>query len=197
MASGSIAYWHRRRVDYRLALFLLPATIPGIAAGVYIGSRITTAHMELLLGTITLTTAFLFVSSHHRYEDEGHSRVNLKTARRHTPLISLMAVASGLLSVSIGEWLIPLMQGKWSLKMSTAVATSIAVIFGTCLIGILFHVWMGSRASLPTVLWAVPGVLAGGQIGPRLMARVNERTLKDIFIFLLTLIGIHLIYNSY
>jgi uncharacterized membrane protein YfcA len=63
MASGSIAYWRRRRVDYRLALFLLPATIPGIAAGVYIGSRITTAHMELLLGTITLTTAFLFVSS--------------------------------------------------------------------------------------------------------------------------------------
>ena len=35
------------------------------------------------------------------------------------------------------------------------------------------------------------------QLGPRLAERINDRVLKEIFIFLLTLIGIHLIYNSY
>jgi hypothetical protein len=40
-------------------------------------------------------------------------------------------------------------------------------------------------------------VIIGGQIGPRFSERINERMLKEVFIFLLTLIGIHLIYNSY
>ena len=55
----------------------------------------------------------------------------------------------------------------------------------------------GGDASFVTILWAVPGVIIGGQIGPRISERVNDRILKEVFIFLLTLIGIHLIYNSY
>jgi uncharacterized membrane protein YfcA len=81
--------------------------------------------------------------------------------------------------------------------MNIAVATSITAIFGTCLVGSLVHALMGNRPQWSVVLWAVPGVLMGGQIGPRLAEGVNERKLKDIFIFLLTLIGIHLIYNAF
>jgi penicillin amidase len=43
----------------------------------------------------------------------------------------------------------------------------------------------------------VPGVIIGGQVGPWFTEKINERMLKEVFIFLLTLIGIHLIYNSY
>ena len=59
--------------------------------------------------------------------------------------------------------------------------------------GALGEVEEGFAASL------TPGdtFLIGGQIGPRLAERINERKLKDIFIFLLTLIGIHLIYNAF
>ncbi len=197
MGSGSLAYLRTRKVDCRLAGVLLLSAIPGIAIGVYAGSRFTTSHLTLLLGLITLTTAFLFVSASQKYEDNGVDRLALSKAKPHTPLVSLMAVASGLLSVSIGEWLVPLMRGKWSLKMSTSVATSITVIFGTCVVGTIFHLFAGHKADASAVIWAIPGVFFGGQIGPRIMARVNERVLKEVFIFLLTLIGIHLIYNSY
>jgi len=43
----------------------------------------------------------------------------------------------------------------------------------------------------------VPGVMIGGQIGPRIIRRINERILKEMFVFVLTLFGIHLIYNSF
>ena len=112
-------------------------------------------------------------------------------------VVSAMAIASGMLSVSIGEWLVPYLRGKLTLKMNVAVATSIATIFGTCILGSSFHLAMGSRVHWETIAWAVPGVIIGGQIGPRISERINERILKEIFIFLLTLIGIHLIYNSY
>ena len=110
---------------------------------------------------------------------------------------SVLAVASGMLSVSIGEWLVPLMRSRLNLRMRTAVATSIVMIFGTCVAGSIFHLAFGGVPDFWVFGWAVPGVIIGGQIGPKLMENINERLLKDIFVFLLTLISIHLIYSSY
>jgi uncharacterized membrane protein YfcA len=197
MGSGTAAYGRRDRIDYRLAGRLLLFTAPGITAGAYVTRMTSPAHLELILGLMTLITAFLFVSSNQRYHDVGQMRAEPKDAGPYFGFIALLAVVSGMLSVSIGEWLIPIMRSKMALRMSAAVATSIATIFGTCLLGAAIHLLMGNFPHWPVVLWAVPGVVIGGQIGPRLAERINERKLKDLFIFLLTLIGIHLIYNAF
>jgi uncharacterized membrane protein YfcA len=197
MGSATVTYWRKDYIDRRLAFFLMGVTIPGVVAGALITTKIQASHMQLALGLLTLTTAFLFVSVNHNYLDHGGIRVPMQTARRYGGLVSLMSVASGMLSVSIGEWLIPLMRSKMSLRMNFAVASSIATIFGTCLIGLGVHLLLGHQAHLEAVLWAIPGVLIGGQLGPRITARISERVLKEVFIFLLTLIGIHLMYNSY
>lgn len=69
--------------------------------------------------------------------------------------------------------------------------------FGISLIGIFFHLLMGGGPNAAVSLWGLPGALIGGQLGPRLVRSIDERMLKEIFIFILTLIGIHLVYNSY
>jgi uncharacterized membrane protein YfcA len=197
MGSGTVAYGRRNRIDYRLAGLLLLITAPGIAAGAYITRITRPGHLELILGLLTLTTAFLFVSSNQQYHDMGTDRVDRKKAKPYLGFISLLSVVSGMLSISIGEWLIPIMRSRMALRMSVAVATSIATICGTCLLGSVSHALLGNQPRWAVILWAVPGVLIGGQIGPRLAERINERKLKDMFIFLLTLIGIHLIYNAF
>ena len=197
MGSGATAYRRQNRIDYRLAGLLLLITAPGIALGAYVTSITHPAHMELILGLLTLTTAFLFVSSNQRYHDIGHMRARLQGVKPYLGFISLLSVISGMLSISIGEWLIPMMRSKMALRMSVAVATSITAIFGTCLLGAMSHTIIGNQPQWSVIMWAVPGVLIGGQIGPRMAERVNERKLKEIFIFLLTLIGIHLIYNAF
>ena len=178
-------------------MLLLVLTIPGIAIGALFTHLLSSANLELALGILTLTTAFLFVSVNHKYADTSMDRVQLKKAIRYGGLISVLAVASGMLSVSIGEWLVPLMRSRLKMKMHAAVATSIVTIFGTCIAGSMFHLILGTTADLVVLAWAVPGVIIGGQVGPRITDRINERILKDVFIFMLTLIGIHLIYNSY
>ena len=196
MGSGSLAYIRRQQVDFKLALLMLVVTVPGILVGSCITKNISPAHIELILGLIAMTTAFLFVSLNHKYDDAGLRRVETAKAKPYMPLLSLMSIVSGLLSVSIGEWIIPLMHGKMNLRMSTAIATSITTIFGICLLGSIIHLMLGSSPHWQTVAWAAPGVLIGGQIGPRITEYINERMLKEIFIFLLTLVGIHLIYNN-
>ena len=197
MGSGSIAFIRRRTADLRLAAFLLLLTLPGLGVGAWLTRLLSAANLELALGILTLTTAFIFVSANQKYTDTGQERIGLNGARRHGWVVSMMAVASGMLSVSIGEWLVPLMRNRMKLRMRVAVATSIVTIFGTCVAGSGIHALLGASVHLPILAWAIPGVVIGGQIGPRFSERINERMLKEVFIFLLTLIGIHLIYNSY
>ncbi|MBR9980479.1 MAG: sulfite exporter TauE/SafE family protein [Desulfatitalea sp.] len=197
MGSGTFAFWRKRRIDVHLALLLLLFTVPGIAMGAWLTKTMSPPHIRLALGVLTLLTALVFVSLHQQYGDSGIERADTKKAFRYSWMVSCMGVASGMLSVSIGEWIVPLMRQKLSLRMGVAVATSIATIFGTCLLGVTFHLVMGAQVNAAALLWAIPGVVIGGQVGPRVVERVNDRTLKEIFIFLLTLIGIHLIYNSY
>lgn len=197
MGSGTIAFWNQRQVDGRLMLFVLVVTVPGIAVGAFMTRVLSSAYLELILGLLTLSTAFIFVTANQRYGVVGMLRADIRSARRFGWAFSAMAVASGMLSISIGEWLVPLMRSKMSLQMNVAVATSVATIFGICILGAILHLFMGGRADIAVLVWAVPGVMIGGQIGPRIAGRVNDRILKEIFIFLLTLIGIHLIYNSY
>jgi uncharacterized membrane protein YfcA len=56
---------------------------------------------------------------------------------------------------------------------------------------------MEASPNWSVALREIPGVVIGGQIGPRLVQKIDEELLKEIFIFLLTLIGCHLVYNFY
>ena len=197
MGSGSIAFFKQRAADYKLALFILVIALPGIFMGAYIANTIKPSHIELILGILLMTTAFLFVASNQKYADLGTTRAEIKKVYRYSWVAILVSIGSGMLSTGISEWMIPIMRNKLSLKMSNAIATCIFITFGTCLTAASIHLLMGGKAELPIVFWAVPGVMIGGQIGPRITQRINERVLKEIFILLLTLIGVHLVYNAY
>jgi len=200
MGSGSLAYIRQRQVDFRLAGLLLAVTVPGILAGSCISRNISPADIKLILGLLAMTTAFLFVSLNHKHDNRGLQRVELGKVKAYMPLlslISLLSMVSGLLSISIGEWIIPLMHGRMNLRMSAAIATSITTIFGVCFLGSGIHFILGNTPHWKIFVWAAPGVLIGGQIGPRIAKHINERMLKEIFIFLLTLVGIHMIYNAF
>ncbi|CAN2042751.1 putative membrane transporter protein [Candidatus Magnetomoraceae bacterium gMMP-15] len=197
MGSGTVAFFRQKRIDLKLALFIIFIAIPGITTGAYIANTIKPSHIELILGILVLTTAFLFVSSNQKYGDIGVNRVEFKKIYRYSWVALIISIGSGMLSVSMSEWLIPMMRTKLSLKMSNAIATCIFITFGTCVLGSSIHLLMGGKADLLIILWAVPGVIIGGQIGPVITKKINERILKEIFVFFMTLVGIHLIYNSY
>ncbi len=197
MGSATVAFWNKKMVAASLALVMLLAAVPGLIMGAVLAGMLSMANLQLILGAFSLAIAFLFVSSSQGYTDTGRSRIEVKDMLPYSWVVAAMSVASGMLSISIGEWLIPLLRGKLKLKMNLAVATSIATIFGVCVAAAGIHMAMGARADLGILAWAVPGVLLGGQIGPKINEKINDRKLKEVFIFLLTLVAIHMIYNAY
>lgn len=195
--SGSISFIRQKRTDNLLALTMFCIAVPGLFVGAFVAHHLVLSHIEMIIGIISLATALLFVASNHKYTDEGLERVKPGEAVRHLWIAVVMAVASGMLTLNIAEWLIPAMRKKMGLKMSNAIATCILLTFGECLTGVFIHGSMGAKPDLGIASWAIPGVIVGGQIGSNLAQRIDERLLKEMFIFFLTLIGIHLIYSSY
>ena len=197
MGSASFTCIKQQRVDFKLARLILFIAFPGIIGGAYLASFLESDKMQLVLGLLVMTTAFLFVSSEQKYNDLGSVKVDMKLAKRHAWIAFPAAVASGMLSTSLSEWLIPVMRSKLSLSMSSAIGTCLFLAFCVSCIGATSHLIMGGSPNYSVVAWAIPGVLIGGQIGSRITKKINERLLKEAFIFLLTLVGIHLVYNSF
>jgi hypothetical protein len=198
MGSSSLAYAGRGCVAPKPALVFLLVALPGLTIGAFFTTLLDPSLMKLILGLLVMATALWFVSATQEdVTDQATGRGGTSEAWRNSWVIALMSVASGMLSISMGEWLVPVLRHKLRLKMVSAIGTSITVIFGTCLAATAIHYLLGGRADSDLVIWGVPGVIIGGQIGARIATRINDRLLKEIFIFLLTLIGIHLIYNAY
>jgi hypothetical protein len=91
--------------------------------------------IELLVGLIALITAFLFVSLNRKYADEGTERVQIRQTCRYSWVAAFMAVISGMLTINLGEWLVPFLRKKVGLRISNDVATCIVLTCGTSLIG--------------------------------------------------------------
>lgn len=197
MGSASFTCIKQQRVDFKLARLILFIAFPGIIGGAYLASFLESDKMQLVLGLLVMTTAFLFVTSEQKYNDLGSAKVDMKLAYRHAWIAFPAAVASGMLSTSLSEWLIPVMRSKLSLSMGSAIGTCLFLAFCVSCIGAASHLVMGGTPNYGVVAWAIPGVLIGGQIGSRITKKINERLLKEAFIFLLTLVGIHLVYNSF
>jgi uncharacterized membrane protein YfcA len=197
MGSASVTCIRQHRVDFKLAQLILLIALPGIIGGAYLASFLESDKMQLVLGVLVMTTAFLFVFSEQKYDDLGQAKVDMSKIYRHAWIAFPASIASGMLSTSLSEWLIPVMRSKLSLSMSSAIGTCLFLAFCVSCIGTLSHLVMGGYPNYSIVSWAIPGVLIGGQIGSRITKKINERLLKETFIFLLTLVGIHLVYNSF
>ena len=197
MGSAALTCVRQNRVDFKLAAFILAIAIPGVIAGSLLGGSLKSAAMQMVLGIMVMTTAFLFVSSKQKYTDLGKPFVDMKDAYRHSWITIPASIASGMLSTSMSEWLIPVMRSKLSLNMSNAIGTCLSIAFAVCCVGAISHVLMGVEPKFEAIVWAIPGVITGGQIGPRITKRINERLLKESFVFFLTLVGIHLVYNAF
>lgn len=197
MGSASFICVRQQRVDFKLALFILIVAIPGVIGGAFLAGNLKSSSMQLALGILVMTTAFLFVSSDEKYTDLGQPTVDMKEAYRHSWITIPASIASGMLSTSMSEWLIPIMRSKLSLKMSNAIGTCLLIAFAVSCVGTISHLLIGGHPNYAVIFWAIPGVIIGGQIGPRITKNINERLLKEVFVFFLTLVGIHLVYNSY
>ena len=209
--SGFIGYSRRRLIDFRLAGRLLAIAVPVTAIGALTAHAV---HDSLLLGAYAALVFVLAIqlwrhrrnatpvaagdgevrrivdSSHRVYEYDVpvlHWRNRLTTA--------LGAFLTGLVSVGIGEVTVSQLTRR-GLPIAVAAATSVAVVIVTVAVASTTLAAQlirdGGWTAVPwhLLVYDIPGVLIGGQLGPLLAGRVPQRALQKAIAALFLLIAI-------
>lgn len=113
------------------------------------------------------------------------------------------ALLTGLLSVGIGEVTMPQLAKRNRVPIPVAAATSVLVVIVTVALTSFTHIGAlirgGGFAAVPwhLVAYAVPAVIIGGQIGPRMQGRVAHRTMERAIGSLFLLIAVAMVFVAH
>lgn len=196
LGSGSTAYLKAGLVRIRLATILFFIALPGVIIGSIIGVQLPQHAVQMGLGIMSLTLAILFVSAAMPLPSNKQLDIDSKELTKILPIPGFFGFLMGLLSVGISEWLIPALRSRLRLSMPEAVGTVIPVMFGLACVAALSHLFLSHAVCWNCFIYGAIGTTIGGQLGPLLSQRLDEMLLKDSFIYLMTLVGIHLLFQS-
>jgi uncharacterized membrane protein YfcA len=195
MGSGSVAVIKAKKADLRLSLALSACAFLGVPIGVWLSRVVSADSMVFLLGVLSLTMALVFVYTQDDFENSVVSQVSLRQTAPYLWLSTLFAILTGLLSMGVGDFLVPILRNRLRMTMESAMSACLIVMAMNAALAAILHLIIGEKFATNLVLWAIPGVILGGQIGPRLAGRIPDQTLKEIFIYGLSLAGIHMMFN--
>ena len=195
MGSGSLAVIRAKKTDLRLSLYLAAAAFVGVPIGVWLSKLVSPDYVVFLLGVLSLALALVFVYTQDDFDTPPVKKVSARQTAPYLWLSAVFAVLTGLLSMGVGDFLVPILRNRLRLNMESAMAACLIVMAASAALAAILHIAIGDRFATGLVLWAIPGVVLGGQVGPRLAGRIPDQTLKEIFIFGLSLAGIHMMFN--
>ena len=198
--SGFTGYYRRRLIDFALAWRILRVAAPVAVAGALLAGFV---HDSVLLAGYAILVAILAVvmwrnrvpalpegaipgqDERSIVDSRGHEYryANPVLGPRSYALTAIGAFLTGMVSVGIGEVTISKLTRK-GLPIAVAAATSVMVVIVTVVLAsstlAVQLIRDGGWTAVPwnLLIYDIPGVLIGGQIGPRLQGKVAPHTMR-------------------
>ena len=202
---GSYNYLRQRVVDFQTVRFLILASIPAAVAGAFLANRIEAGILQILFG-IALVVLAVIVLYHSTQKGKPATGPMLDQAKKTTviqardgitysyrtcnrsigvPLAGIGAFLTGLMSAGLPEITTTQLVLRCHIPPRVAVATAIFVLTATVFFAAGVHA-LSAQPAWHVVIWSIPGVIIGAQIGPRLQgkvpAHIAERVLGGLFL---------------
>jgi len=198
--SGFIGYYRRRLIDFGLAIRILrvaaPVGVVGALTAFLVPESLLLASYSLLVGVLAVVMwrnrppagaeKFGLEGPPRKIVDSHGHEYSYRTPMlgiRSYALTSLGAFLTGMVSVGIGEVTISKLTRK-GLPIAVAAATSVLVVIVTVVFAsttlAVQLIRGGGWTAVPwdLLVYDIPGVLIGGQIGPRLQGKVAPHTMR-------------------
>ena len=209
-ASGSAAYAHQRRIDYRSGLAFAAAALPGSIVGALVVGAVSRSLFNVLMAVVLLVLAawLLFGKSgearrprgrltHRELTDRYGTTYRFDVpVRRGVLYSSVVGFASSFLGIGGGVIHVPLLVRALGFPIHLATATShfvLAIIAGS---GAATHVITGSFADGQGIRRSIAlsvGVVAGAQLGARLSLRASGHLVEGLLGVALAALAVRLL----
>ncbi len=206
-SSGVIAHARARTIDWKVARMLAAVSVPMAVVGSVASGAVSPYILKLALAFGLMAIAVSFVRHRDREIEDGAilegrgvvqpavsrlivtrdgDRIEYQLCRQNEGRWA-SAVGGGfvgLISTGLGELNSYALVMRCRIPTRVTVATSVVVVAVTALAASVTHligfIQEGAKAMetvYSIVLFTVPGVLVGGQLGPQISNRVSEKTL--------------------
>ncbi len=204
-SSGVVGYWRRRAINFHLVKQLIVFTLPATVIGVVLGRIIPAFVLQSLLALLLLYLAYQFLARgkeclpkhpKHTGAEKGPSTEMVTTTGKLTGFIGGLSI--GMISAGLGELNEYSFLRKMRLPVATASATSVFLVAMSATAGSIFHGYFLFREGSPEVftsvlsllVFTVPGVIAGAQVGVFLSSLVDAGAMGKFVGTLFVLLGI-------
>jgi uncharacterized membrane protein YfcA len=215
--SGFIGYYRRKLIDYGIAWRIVRVSVPVAILGALTAGIV---HDSVLLASYAVLVALLSVVMwQNRVPPLAEGSADLPTDRRSITdsagrvyiydnprlgfsslsLTAAGAFLTGMVSVGIGEVTISKLTRK-GLPIAVAAATSVLVVIVTIVFAstTLFVqlIQAGGWTAVPWNLlcYDIPGVLIGGQIGPKLQGRISHNAMRRAISILFVMLAVAMLF---
>jgi uncharacterized protein len=230
--SGVVAYERERLIDFRVGLRLTLFAVPTIVVFSLLSQFSPALLLKLVFGVLLVGLSIYLLGTAQSTvrnpllgalppsikafprRDESRQETVIRTrggkeyryrvcSRKRGELTSVIGSAfEGLISVGLGELLMPDLIRRCKIPISVSAATSVFVmtltVLAGSLTGMLALAIKGGAASVPWnfLVFTVPGAILGGQIGSRAQGRLSSSGTERLIIVIFAVIGISFLYVS-
>jgi uncharacterized membrane protein YfcA len=212
--SGTIAYGHMHRIDYRAGFLFAAAAAPGGILGAYATSLLSRRTFDLLFGTLVLTLAAFILArpsprhrslrarrhhtTHTLTDFKGNSYSYTFSNRRGILFSFAIGFISSMLGMGGGAFYVPVMVYLLHFPLLIATATSQLMLMIISPILSSAHVMAGSLShGLVRTLFLGLGVIGGAQLGAHLSQRLTGVVISRVLAGGLVVIGLRLAVHAF
>ena len=210
--SGSLRNLSAGELNWRVSLLLAGFGILTAQLGAWLADRLPDAGLSLAFAGLLLITLYLMQLRQRLqreqpvdlFVDQVDQSVNKSTASqpnaiRIAPIagIGLLAgLLSGLFGVGGGVVMVPLQMLFLGENVKAAVRTSLGAIVAIAVSGLIQHTLNGNVLWIPGICLGLGGIL-GAQLGTRLLPRLSERVVTQLFRSFLIGLAVYMALRSF
>jgi hypothetical protein len=224
-SSGLQAYWKAKLIDFKLGFNLLLFSVPAAILGTMYGDLVPPLVLKTIFAVGIIFIGYQLYTSWRQEEKEKLETANQKQFEiNHESTLTdadgneynytvcnknmgrmFAAIGGaffGMISVGLAELQEYHLVAKCKVPTRVSVATSIFVVVVTALVASIGHfydfVQEGGEVFnqvINLIIFTIPGVLIGGQIGPRLQKVIPADKMKVAISFLFIGVGMFMLYT--
>jgi len=201
MGSAAFSNIRQKTILWKMVIRLMPVILVGVVLGSFLNQRVANAGiLEGILGGGSIMVSIFFASQTEKYDTDLKVNLSVKPPAWFQGQSLFLGSLTGFLSIGIGDFLIPVMRSRLKVPMRYAIGTNLFLNFSLALMGSLLHLFFSEHSftgdMIQVLAFSWVGVAIGGQLGSKLLNVIDDSRIKEIFIFAMLIIGIHLIYKA-
>jgi uncharacterized membrane protein YfcA len=183
-ATGSLTHMRARRVNWRLAAWMIPPSVLGALIGGYVSGRLPSDVLLVLIGALLVCFGAMTLRGRETAPRERAEGLNVRAA---TVIGLFVGIIGGLVGLILGTLRVPAMIRHVGETHYRVVGTNLVVGFALGVAGVVGHLPGGVDWKLLLIgsLASIPGAVSGS----RLTGRMSERQLLTAIGVVLLVVG--------